>query len=275
MKKLIIIYIIGILYLFPLNTTAGTYITGMKYWEAKWDSAILDWFEEDIAISFEENRLQFSGHKSTGDGYLAGPLIGYQTDDQKWSFSFAPMVFSSFDQDWSGAAGPMALNTKVDLERMDFDFAASYTLSKYLRVYAGYKYQDMNMDFILSYGTTMGNYTLDYDVESTVHMPTIGLGGVYPVHEKAVLGLQAGLLYCIPHLEVKEASFGTENIKPWPELGFNVEGSITYKPFKDFIFQAGYRYQTFKLTARGPGRMNVSTSYDVTYGLTLSVLYVF
>jgi hypothetical protein len=243
MKKYIqlIIIILGVLYLLPLNAAAGTYIFGVKYWNADWDSAILDWFEKDIALSFQENRLQLTASKDPGKGYLYGPLIGYQTDDQKWSFGFAPMIFSSFDQDWDGSAGTMNLETTVNLERKDYDFVVGINLSKYLKGYLGYKYQDMKMEFDYSYVTTMGRTTFNYDIESKVHMPTVGLGGFYPLHEKVAIGLQLGLLYAIPDLKITEASTGTDNIKPWPNLGFNVEGSLTYQPFGNLVLQAGYR----------------------------------
>ena len=90
-------------------------------------------------------------HKSDGEGYLAGPMVGYQTDDGNWSYSFAPMVFSDFTQDWSGNSGPMILNTTVELERHDFDFAASRKINNNFKYYIGYKYQDMSMDFRQSF----------------------------------------------------------------------------------------------------------------------------
>ncbi len=169
----------------------------------------------------------------------------------------------------------MNLETTVNLERKDYDFAVGINLSKYLKGYLGYKYQDMKMEFDISYVTTMGRTTLNYDIESKVHMPTVGLGGFYPLHEKVAIGLQLGLLYAIPDLKITEASTGTDNIKPWPNLGFNVEGSLTYQPFGNLVLQAGYRYQVFELEARGPGREDITESYDITYGWTLSAAYAF
>ena len=84
----------------------GTWFAGVKYWDAEWDSGMLDWFVKDIGTSFIETSGQFSAQRNPGDGYLAGPLLGYQTANGKWSFSAAPMVFSSFTQKWSGQSGP-------------------------------------------------------------------------------------------------------------------------------------------------------------------------
>lgn len=278
MKKIVQLsmLVFGLLCFLPFNATAGTYISGVKYWHANWDSAILDWFEEDIAISFQENRIPLKTDSDPGNGYLYGPLIGYQTDNEKLTFSFAPMIFSSFDQDWEGSAGTMDLDGKVNLERKDYDFVVGYNISRYFKGYLGYKYQEMEMDFELSYMTlTTGRTTFNYNIESTVHIPSVGLGGFFPLHEKLVAGLQLGLLYAIPDLKITEDSSGAENIKPWPKPGFNVEGSLTYQLSGNIVLQAGYRYQVFELEARGPGREYTTESYDITQGWTLSAVYVF
>ncbi len=278
MKKFLVSSFILVLYLtlWPTISNAGTFMVGAKGWYASWDSAILDWFEQDIAIGFRENRLTLTADSDPGEGYLAGPLFGYQTSDGKWSFSFAPMVFSSFSQDWHGTAGSMVLTSDVDLERKDFDLAASYTLTKYLKVFFGYKFQDMDLDFTLSYDTLVGPQTFRYKVESMVHIPTVGVGGVYPLSEKFVTGLQLGVLYAIPELNLIKIDTGeVEDIEPWPSLGFNGEATATYQLFESFIVQLGYRYQVFTLEARGPGRVEKTKSYDITHGAILSAVYVF
>ncbi len=75
---------------------------GAKYWYAAWDSAVLDWFEKEVGIGFLANGLTLESDLDMGSGFLAGPLLGYQSDDGIWSVSLAPMVFSSFSQDWEG-----------------------------------------------------------------------------------------------------------------------------------------------------------------------------
>ena len=84
-----------------------------------------------------------------------------------------------------------------------------------------------------------------------------------------------GLQIAIPELKITEASSGTDNIKPWSNPGFNGEVSLTYQPFGNLVLQAGYRYQVFELEARGPGRVDITESYDETYGWTLSAVYAF
>lgn len=282
LKKTALVAVLSLL--LPVSAQAGTFFTGVKYWQATWDSAILDWFEKDIAETYRENRLVLVAHKDPGDGYLAGPLFGYQTNDRQWSFSFSPMVFSSFSQDWYGSPGFVKLSNTIDLERKDFDLAASYTINKYLKGYLGYKYQDMKMDFNLAFSVPDPNdpaiilftQNFKYEVESTVHIPTIGLAGVYQLSDHFVTGLQAGVLYAIPTLTMKEASLGVDqDIRPWPGLGFNTELTLTYQPIQSLLLQGGYRYQVFEMEARGPGRTEVVKSYDVTHGWTMSAIYVF
>ena len=257
------------------DAAAGTWFAGFKYWDAEWDSGILDWFEKDLATSFLQSRGQFSAHRNPGEGYLAGPLLGYQTDNGKWSFSAAPMVVSSFTQTWSGDSGAMVLNGDVDLERTDIDLAANYNLTERYKLFAGLKYQDMDMDFVLSYnpgGTTLVD---TYKVASTAYIPTIGAAGVYPMGSKVVASAQGGLLYAFTDLTITNPSGQTDDIWPHPGLGFNLEGSLTYQPLGDLLLQLGYRYQMFTIKARGPGRDDIVKSYDITHGLTLTAVYVF
>jgi hypothetical protein len=258
----------------PSGAWGGTYFTGVKAWYASWDSAILDWFEEDLANSFMENRLPLTADSDPGDGYLAGPLFGYLTDDGKWSFSFAPMVISDFSQDWHGTAGPMRLNTEVELTRHDFDFAASMKLSDHYKIFFGYKYQDMKMDFDLSYDIMGDAQNFSYRIESQIHIPTVGVSGVYQLGSSFVVGGQAGLLYTFPTMEITSDDTTTD-IRPWNSFGFNLEASLTYRPVTDFLFQAGYRYQLFEFEAMAPGSYEETSSYDITHGVTLTGVYLF
>ena len=258
----------------PSRAVAGTYFTGVKGWYASWDSAILDWFEEDLGQAFLQNRLSLKADSDPGDGYLVGPMFGYMTDDGKWSFSFAPMVISDFSQDWYGMAGSMALYTTVDLTRKDYDLAARMKLNDNYKLYFGYKYQDMKMDFHLAYDAGGMPQNFLYEIESRVHIPTVGLGAVYQLTDSLVAGGQAGILYTFPTLEITTSGV-TEDIRPWNSFGFNVELSLTCRPAPSVLVQGGYRYQIFEFEARAPGSFNDIKSYDITHGLTFSAIYVF
>ncbi len=248
---------------------------GAKAWFTTWDSGILDWLEKDLAVSFEENRLRFSAHKEPGQGYMAGPLFGGMSDDGKWSFSLAPMIFSDFEQSWSGSAGTMVLNGDAELSRFDLDMAVSYAMSKNYKFFVGYKMQYMKLDFTLSYDTTMGSSMYNYKIDAEAHIPTIGLGAVYALNNKTVAGGQVGLLYSFMDLHVTDQAGVTENIWPHPGLGFNAEANLTYRPYSKGMVQLGYRYQLFVIDARGPRRSEKTRSYDITYGPTLALVFMF
>jgi hypothetical protein len=274
-KFVMMIVLFSVFFLWPTASEAGTYFLGVKGWYATWDSGILDWLEEDIATTFAQNRLDFEADRDPGDGYLVGPLLGYQTDDGKWSYSLAVMVFSDFEQDWGGNAGTMILTGDAELERHDIDFAVNYTLSKYFKLYGGYKYQDSELDFTLSFMSTMGMQTDVFKVDFKAHIPTFGIAAVYPLHQTVVIGGQAGLLYAIMDMKIKNPDGDTDDIWPQPGLGFNTEANITYMPWRHLIMQLGFRYQVFTIEARGPGREEIVKSYDITYGPTFSLVLTF
>jgi len=259
----------------PSAGADGTWFAGFKYWDAQWDSGVLDWFEKDLATSFLQSRGQFSSQRDPGDGYLAGPLLGYQTANGKWSFSAAPMVFSSFTQSWSGQSGAMVLDGDVDLERIDVDLAANYTLTERYKLFAGLKYQETDMDFTLSYDPGGMPLVDTYKVRSTSYIPTIGAAGVFPLGSKVAASAQGGLLYAFTDLTITNSAGQTDDIWPHPGLGFNLEGNFTYQPVNDLLLQLGFRYQVFTIEARGPGRDEIVKSYDITYGPTLTAVYVF
>ncbi len=269
------IVLLCVILLTPAPSEAGTTFVGLKYWHAEWDSGVLDWFEQDLAVSFKQNRLQLSAHSEPGSGYLAGPMFGYLTDDGKWSLSVSPMIFSSFTQQWSGRAGPMELKGDVELSRMDIDIAASRLLSKRFKFFFGYKYQKSDVDFKLTYVTGMGVVTEKYKLRSEAHIPTVGIAAVQALTPKLVAGGQFGLLYAIMDLELKDSTGRTEDIRPYPGLGFNAEANLTYMPLERTIVQLGYRFQVFTLEARGPGRDDITKSYDITHGPSLTVMRTF
>lgn len=260
----------------PPVSKAGTFFLGVKGWYTIWDSAILNWLENDIGLSFQQNRVQFNATDDDGDGYLVGPLLGYLTDDGKWSVSFAPMIFSDFNQDWEGSASAMILSGSAKLERQDYDLAITYHYSQYIKVFAGFKYQDMKLDFTLNTTTTLGTQTDTFNVEAEAYIPSFGFGVVLPlVQEKVVVGGQAGLLFPMMNMEITNQNGTTDDILPHMSVGFNVEGNVTYQGWENIIIQAGYRYQWWEFEARGPGRTTAITSQDITHGPTLSVVYTF
>jgi hypothetical protein len=264
------------LVLTPAIGSAGTWLGGVKYWYVTWDSGIMDMLNEELAITYQGFGAPLDVDREPGTGYLAGPLLGYQSDDGKWSASIAPMMISSFAQNWSGYAGSMDLIDKTALDRLDVDIAFNYNLTDRYKLFAGLKYQDMELDFNL---TTIPPgappQTDTYIVEAEAFIPTIGLGGVHPLGSNLVASGQIGILYAIQDMTITNESGDVDDIFPHPGLGFTTEVNMTYRAMTDLLLQLGYRYQVFSIKARWPGRTEIVESFDITQGLTLTAVYVF
>jgi hypothetical protein len=259
----------------PVAFGAGSWMVGVKGWYASWDSAVLDWFEQDLAAGFAENGINLQADSDPGDGYLIGPLVSYQTEGGKWSFSVAFMGISDFSQDWAGSAPGMNIDSNLDLERYDFDLAANYNLHEYVKVFFGLKYQRTEMDFTLRYDALMNPKVFDYKLEADTYMPTAGVGLAYPINEKFAVGLQLGILYTDIDLEITDEEGVTFDIWPQPTWGFNGEATLNYQPMDHLILQLGFRYQIWQLEARRPQSWDKIVSDDITYGVTGAIVYLF
>lgn len=264
-----------ILMTYPVTANAGTYMLGTKVWFVSWESAVLDWFEQDLKVDFASTGRRLHTSKDDGAGYLAGPLMSYQTGDGNWSFSLAPMMFSTLSQDWQGIMSGMSMASDVDMDRIDIDFAANYRLNKFMSAFVGYKYQEIDIDLTLTYATNMGSITNLYKLDQKTHIPTAGASFYYMVHEKAALVLQLGLLYTIPDISMTDMDGKDYYIWTRPTFGFNGEFIVNYKPLKNLILQSGYRYQYFRLDAIQQQTFEKTESDDISHGLTLTAVWIF
>ena len=77
--------------------------------------------------------------KEVGTGFLAGPVVAYQTDDRMWAFSLAFMYFSVFTYetvsmgsltapDLAIANGVNDLDYSIELRRREIDVAVSRSI---------------------------------------------------------------------------------------------------------------------------------------------------
>lgn len=281
------IFMLTMLLMFSVATAAraGTWMLGLKGWYTAWDSSVIGWYEKNTEALFATNGVPIDVKKETGTGYLAGPVLGFQTDDGQWSFSLAAMVFSQFNQSVDIDGGDMEVfETDVQLERQDFDVVATYSLFeygdsfflfKYQNLFFGCKYQLADMDLDITFDTLGSVKVAPHEIKQAVLMPTIGTGFSFPLWRKTAAGLQLGLLYVIPDVEFKNDD-GTHNIWTEPSFGFNGEITFSYLPFNSLVLQLGYRYQAFSLTAGFLDNPDAETeSPDITQGLTLTAVYLF
>ncbi len=277
-KTCSIVWILVFFLAFPLaKAEAGTFLLGAKYWYTKWDSGVLDWISQNTVKGLK-NLYDWDIHSSTGTGtgFLAGPLLGYQTTDGKWNISFAPMVISNFSQKLNQyAVGlPVGCNTHIDTTRYDYDLAGSYSLSQfkdnypfleYCKIFAGYKYQNVKIDENFTvYEPGYPNIVIPNTIKYNVNMPTAGVGVAYPVSDKIAVGMQGGLGW---------AFINQMKIKSDNSIVYNAEASLSYLPIDKMIIQIGYRYQQWYFSPKytyAPGDYK-----DVTYGPSLTLVYTF
>ncbi len=296
-KAYVMVWVLVLLLAMPVvQPEAGTFYAGVKFWyETTWDSAMLDIFDQAFADRLERwedyDLYNITSDTYIGSGYLAGPVLGYQTSGNVLSISLAPMVFSSFSQKMESSSLvdylvydpylgdyiwlPMSVisEVSVDVTRTDFDLAVSYALLQfrervpileYCKLFLGFKYQEVDYDFKyrihFAGQSEPGHDEFDYEV----YMPTVGIGFVYPFTDDIAVGIQAGIGMAFFTLETVDDGFA-----------YNFEANVNITPIDNMIVQFGYRYQAFvfDLTMADTGEKYEST--DKTYGPTVTLVYTF
>ncbi len=292
---------------------AGTLMVGLKGWYAFWngtpnrfaeivDDAVDEGIENVLsAPPFNSTTVNSdtNSSKEVGTGFLAGPVMAYQTDDRMWAFSLAFMYLSVFTYETTSmgsltatdigiANGVNDLDYSIELRRREIDIAVSRSILPWLKVYGGYKYQRLENKIDVS-GTVLGSPvgpvigTVDSDVEITIysHIPTAGLGFVVPLSGKSFFGLQTGVIYIMPEFESEVTNNNTgvvnkESSSFKNKLGVNIEASISFLAQEKIMFQIGYRYQGVKLERSDTsGQVGSFGVWDSFHGVTFSALLLF
>lgn len=305
MKKSYLFVVLAVVFaiaLFPVSSNAGTLMIGVKGWYAFWDSAIGEQFsgmaDEEIVEYLKDpaggnsDDARLSSDIELGRGILVGPLLSYQTDDKLWSVSFALMHFGSFSQEADVTASTFDGATwenldakyKLELNRREYDFAVTRSLTENFKVFVGYKHQITEQKF--KGEDPWGNEFDIYEVDVTLKIPTAGIGYVHPLTDKLFFGAQLGLLYVMPTVEFTDKfsdDAGNYSIDGDPvdgeefekdfdsTLGFNGELAISYLVGESLIVQAGYRYQQMRFKKGGDIDFD---EWDTFHGVTLTAVYL-
>jgi len=241
----------------PAQGRAGTFIVGAKTWTAMWDS----WMGQNMEATA-------GGEAELGIGIMAGPVLGYQTDEGTWSVSAAIMALSYFKQKMEvpdGGGG--TVNMDADCRRMDFDFAVNYAFLTYFKVFAGYKLQTYKTEYTMT-GLGAGTYTM----KMMGHIPTVGLAAVYPLTDSLIAGIQAGFLYAVlDDLKLEAPGQPDDSMNMKNGLGFNAEIGLNYILMENVMIQGGFRYQQVQVV---PDQPNPPKSSDRFFGITLGAVYM-
>lgn len=290
----------------PCTSRAGSLMLGVKGWYAFWngwphkacnivdnavEKGIINGLYDAGATTADSD---VNSKKETGNGFLAGPILAYQTDDRKWSFSLAFMYFSTFkyETDSSGTysatmpvlvTGNVDLSYSIELKRREIDLAVSRSITSWMKIFGGYKYTriDEKLDIRGSLlGPIVSPISSDTEINSYAHIPTMGVGIVFPLSESIFVGLQAGVLYLIPNSKEKTTDniAGTttkESTEFNNSFGVNMEVMISLVAFESVMVQLGYRYQGMLLDAKATDANKAYSVWDSFHGVTLSALYLF
>jgi hypothetical protein len=292
-KKFVVILSAFLILASPLCAAdRGTFYAGTKAWYTMWDSGALKWYGNQLSENFQGWGIPISVDTKTGTGYLAGPLLGYQTANGKWNFSFAPMIISHFSQEQSitvlnsDPAYESTIGAGIDLERKDYDFALSYALSglgerwsffKYSKLFAGLKHQATRFELEVTRYTNgvPTGAPLNSGMKYAVTMPTVGFGIAYPCMKNVVMSLQAGI--GMAFIDEQETVYNgyDYDLDPADSVSFNGELGLNYVPVQNTIVQLGYRYQQWDFDPRNGGSYPSGSYKDVNQGPSLAIVYTF
>jgi hypothetical protein len=234
-KKIIILtlsFFIGTLLLFSSTTHALDISIGASAWYSWWD--------------FEEIGSPSSLEPDMGSALLYGPVLAINFSPT-WSLTTV-FLYGEYEMDPAG-------DVSQDIKRYDSDTALNYSLNRYIKAFAGFKYMGYDWDRgdHISYG------------------PALGLALTLPLIDNFYLLLNVSGVYLWgTHTEKDDP---VDNEKDYIETGVNSNISIAYyiAPASTSI-NLGFRYQYFK------------TEYDdeqwhdnkhTFYGVTLTAVYSF
>ena len=251
----------------------GTFIIGGKAWAALWDSAINRLQKKDIQKHSLWQSLFLPVYnsysiKGPGIGIMGGPLIGYQTPDNKWNFSLAFMWFSYFETSAKNETYlflpnlvPSADNNKTikfKFDRREVDFKPSYSIDRYWKVFLGYKFQ---------WSKIKGSS----NVEMINHSIAPGAGFYYPLGQYFILGIQAIVLCIIPQQSKHRYSPFELMAKSADKVNLGITGEVTLATIiaEHLVIQIGYRAQIQWVDLIG-STIQMHT-FDFFHGITLTV----
>ncbi len=238
-----------------------------------------------------------------GKGVLIGPVVSLLFSES-FSFSLAAL-YGTQSTYWSTldsySEGQGKYNTGVssfEAERLDIDAVISYTIVSNLKVFAGYKYQNIESKLRFSEVRTDSTGTLtevdnsSYVAETPSQGPALGMGISYPFLDWFFSALNLSGLYMKGKFIIDNKwTHRYENFPSYtliyrddPKLkfdtvqyGINIEPSIgVLAKEMNLVFTLGFRYQYLKTEVKDAEEViGKTTLNDTIYGVFISVLYSF
>jgi hypothetical protein len=305
-----IVFLILIMVAFVISPMSGVYsleyIAGAKAWYANWDPVLKSTGENVPWMGWQ--------YMETGSGWLYGPNVGIILSDKvnlSVSYLYGKMQ-SQFNADYratesDGKTSDYSIVGKNDITRQDVDSALSLQLAGWLKIFAGFKYQTVDMTMKQSgakwyvtggTGGDSGFEKVKMTFKQKNYAPALGTGFSLPLGSMFALTANLSALYMrgeqkithrsviytaqpVEDFDTPKSYGGFDSTMALEGYGVNIEPAILLL-LNDIntIIVLGFRYQyvrydgTWDTPPQGVDK-KFEDMNDTLYGAYLSVLYKF
>lgn len=240
----------------PLSSYALDVSIGASGWYANWD--------------FSEKDSPDSKDPDFNSTFLYGPVLSLKFSPD-WSFS-TTFLYGKFEMTQS--MGETDAETTFDLTRMDSDSAINYSINRYFKIFAGFKYMSYSLD----------SYSMSLTHDG--YGPGLGIGISIPLFDNFYLLGNVSGMYLRGNEKQDNLSsdtgLTTSTKNDHIETGYNSNLSLAYyiSPASTTI-TVGYRYQYFTSKAKGaetgdPDRPVADTEKHFRFhGVTFAMIFSF
>jgi hypothetical protein len=297
--------------------SAGTLSPGVQAWYVSWQSGMAklnaDIIEAQLRkeLSVADVNGTYGGNISgysldVGDpessGFIFGPAIRYETDDNLWEFNLSVMWFGAYTTNidstftlyttglpfpFTNGSIPFTVNSELEVAHRDIDFRVRRAITDRVSAFAGYKYQSyetsIESHYNINYDAIQFASNLDFSFFAEVHMPYAGLGYRHPFGDSFSLAANLGLGVPVGGRAEKELNINgtdySENFKIKMAWAVMADIGLVYVMGGSVELRLGYQYQRFTLSVEEidldqDGRSNDSGDYvDVFQGVTFAAMY--
>jgi hypothetical protein len=188
--------------------------------------------------------------------------------------------------------------SSFESRRLDLDGAISYSILRYIKVFAGYKYQRINSKVMLSNlrtdssGTIMLIHNAEFTAKTPSSGPALGVGISYPFRDWFFAAANISGLYMKGDFYINNEWRQTNENLPYTSVaieddpavefdtvqyGINIEPAVGVLAKEiNLVFTLGFRYQYLKTEVEDAEEVIGKTKLnDTIYGVFISVLYSF
>jgi hypothetical protein len=302
---LLIICVVLVVFALVTPSEALELIAGAKVWYANW----IPWLR-DAGQTAEDRYFGFQ-NVETGGGWMYGVSASIRfTETLSLSVAYLYGVLdSSFEHEDRGfiksESGPQEVEFyqtgTAEITRQDLDTALNYSMTSWLKVFIGYKYQPIEIDTDqvgAEHNHTTGNNffkKMTQTIELENHCPALGFGVSFPLTDIFVLNASVSLLYLTGSMDYKlkirtyqnadisQPPLDGDDIRGEMDLtgwGFSIDPSMVVVLQENIILVVGFRYQMIAVdgeykTIGTSEELTYTDMRDHVYGAYLSAMYRF